>query len=534
MPEYSALDRLQRALNPLPAAAVDGPHQMSVTGTVNIIGGGSGGTSMTDDQAFTPGSTAITPAGGYYGGRTIGSGHAAAPALSNSAVMLVHVVAGGAGGGLAQLQVVGSDNSNFLNVGFPSGGTFRNTVPVFGQGGSFPVVGSVNVVQGTLPLPVMGSVNAVSNLMVQGTNNTAIHVGFASGAGGLADGGAAVPITGSANVVIGGGTAGVTQTSVPWLITGSVGVTPLATETVWYGGGFVDTANSAIRVSSVGTVPVPITTASFMYADSTNSAIRVNVVTGGAGGGVANITVRGSANTDLHVGYASGAGFNVDGGAYLPILGTVNTVGGGAGFASVAVYGSPANPVYNVGSVNVVNAVGILGSVSVTGSVNITGSINPVGIFGSVSVVGSVNITGSINPVGVFGSVNTLASLAGVTANGSLALDVDPRANLTLTQWIISGAASGQFNVSPSAPASQRIWWSSYQLIATGTIDLQFMSPSGVAITGSFRLLPGAGFALAGAAPNGPVLVGSQQSGIYILSAGTQNIGGVAVGWVGT
>lgn len=332
--------RLQRAMRQVDPANPDGVWQMITSGTVNIVGGGAGGTAMVDNNPFTPGGTSITPIGGYVGGRTIASGNAAAPAMNASGMLIIAVGAGGAGGGFAQLQVVGSDNSNFVNVGWPSGGS------------------------------------------------------------------------------------------------------------------------------------------------PTLNAIPVQVMNQSAGGG---------------------------------------------GFASTAVYGSPAMPVYVVGSMNVVNAVGILG---VAGSVQITGSINPHGIFapaGSVNVVGSVGATQLGAPWSFVGStsVTPLAafSLSGVPM-------IDTRASLTPTQWIISGAASGQFVVAGSAPANLRVKISSYHLIATGTVDLQWMSPSGVAVTGSMRLLPGAGFGMAGHFPNGPVLIGSQQSAVYILSAGTQNIGGVAIGTV--
>ena len=286
MSEIPALQKLANALSPLAGAAVDGPHQLAISGSINLVNCGG----ATDNTSFIPGVSGLTPIGGYFGPRSISSGNIAAPALSASAILLVDVRAGG------------------------------------------------------------------------------------------------------------------------------------------------------------------------------------------AGGGVANLTVRGTANTDLHVGYASlgPAGTNLDGGAYMPVLGSVN-VGG------------------------------------MTGSVNVTQGTLPLPVVGSVNVVVG---TGSLN-----------STLVGVGV-------VDVRGSFTLTQWSISGAASGQFVVAGSAPANQRVWISSYHLISTGTIDLTWMSPSGVSISGSMRLLPGAGFALAGAMPNGPVLLGSQQSAVYINSAGTQNIGGIALGWV--
>ena len=407
MPDLPGLERLRLALNPI-GAQFDGPHRILISGTVNTIGGGTGGTAMVDNNPFTPGGTSITPVGGYYGGRSVSSGNAAAFSIDQS------------------------------------------------------------------------------------------------------------------------------------------------------------------------------------------GNLQVNVVAGGAGGGVANLSVRGSANTDLHVGYASGAGVNQDGGAYVPILGTVNLGAGAAPFASVAVYGSPAMPVYNIGSVNVVNPVGIFGSLgagslnvlagqagapwSVVGSQGVTQLGAPWSFVGSAGVtplatftvaldkiptvnlgLGTVNIgniptvlvgsipAGSLNvlagqagaPWSVVGSVNAVMGTLPMPIVGSinatpLGVQVtDPRASLTATQWIISFGGSGQTVVAGSAPASQRVYFSSYHLVATGTIDMQWQSPSGVAISGSFRVLPGAGFAFAGAMPNSPVLIGSQQSPVALLATGTQNVGGVAIGWVG-
>jgi len=592
-------DRLFRAVRAIDPTAPAGPHQMLVSGTVNIGGGavgGAGGTSMVDDNTFTPAGTSITPMGGYVGGRQVASGHAGAVAMSGSAILQVHVVAGGAGGGAANLTVQGTAG-NDVSVGVASGAA--------GAAGNWPVPvayasGRYQTVNLGTPIGIFGSLSGVAT----------VHLGLP----------ATVNLGSIPTVNLGQGTVNignvpaVTGSVRVTVLGGSVGVLPIGDFTVWTanaagGGGF---ASVGVYGSVTGLMTVNLAS----HIDTVNSAVRVNVVTGGAGGGNANLTTRGTAGTDLHVGQASnnlGAWPNYDGGMWLPVMypsgyyPTVNIAGGGAGggFASVAVYGSPANPVYAIGSVNVVNAVGVFGSVSVTGSVNIVpptnmtvwlanqnagsgfasvavygspanpvyviGSVNAVGGGGSVgvtqigapwTVTGSVGVTplavftvnmgmGTVNVgniVGITGSVSILGSVniggqpismvgsVGVTPLASFSLggivEVDTRASLTATQWIISGAASGQFVVAGSAPAGVRVRLSSYQLIATGTVDFQWMSPSGVAMSGSMRLLPGAGFGLAGAFPNGPVLIGSQQSAIYILSAGTQNIGGVAIGWL--
>lgn len=450
MPEYAALDRLQRALNPLPSAAVDGPHQLSVTGTVNIVGGGSGGTSMTDNSPFTPGSTSITPMGGYVGGRQIASGNAGAPALSASAIMLVDVRAGGAGGGIANLSVRGTANSD-IHVGFASGANLQTdggaALPITGTVAVGGISGSVNVTQGTLPLPISGTVNLGLGTVNIGNIPNVVVGSIASG---------------SLNVLAG-------QAGAPWSMVGSV----------WIGG---------------------------IGSDTANSAIRVNVVAGGAGGGVAQLQVVGTNNsTWLNVGQASGA---TDLFHAIPVWGTINTVGGGgSGFATAAVYGSPAFPVYNVGSVNVVNAVGIFGSTSVIGSVNITGSLNPVGVFGSMSVVGSVNSTIVAQPI-----------------------VVDVRGSVVPTQWAIQLGASGP-NVLFNAPGAGAIKLYGLTMIANATVSYRIQSPSGTDITGSVTLLPGAGVVEISPIRD-PIYTGAATATWNLWLSSAVAVGGIARGWI--
>lgn len=455
--QIAALEKLGNALTPLPAAAIAG-YQLSVTGTMNIIGGGSGGTSMVDNNAFTPGSTSVTPVAGYHGGRSVASGNAAAVAIDGSGNLQVNVVAGGAGGGVANITVRGSSNSD-LHVGYASGAGFNQDggayLPILGSVNVGGVVGSVNAVLGTLPVPMVGSVNVQGSL-------------------------------------------GVGQLAGPWTMVGSVNVTAVSTQTVTFGG------NATVWYGGIG-------------ADTANSAIRVNVVAGGAGGGAAQMQVIGSDNsTWLNVGQASG---RTDLFHAVPVWGTINTVGGGTGFASVAVYGSPANPVYAIGSVNVVNALGVFGSVNVLGTTTL-GAIATINMgLGTVNIGNQPNVTATLTGVGI-------------TASG--ALDVDPRANLVATQWIISFGGSGQSAGVAGSIASQRVYFSSYHMVATATVDLQWNSPSGVAISGSFRMLPGAGFALGGVMPAGPVLMGSLGSQIFLAGNAVGNVGGVAVGWIGS
>lgn len=342
--DYPALHRLERALNPIISTGVDGPYQMNISGTVNTIGGGTGGTAMVDNNPFTPGGTSITPVGGYVGGRSIGSGNAGAIALSPSGLVLVDVRAGG------------------------------------------------------------------------------------------------------------------------------------------------------------------------------------------AGGGIANLTVVGPANTALHVGYASGAAVNVDGGAYVPVqfpsgyYPTINTVGGGGGgFASAAVYGSPAFPIYNIGSVNVVNAVGIFGSTSGVASVNL-GPGGIVGVFGSTSGVATVFL-GNIPTVNLgLGTVN-VGNFPGVQI-------VDTRGSLVPTTWPITGSG-GVFQVIATAASPNRVYLYGMRVVTSATVDLQFQSPSGTTLDGSVRLLPGAGW-VENYPLGTPAYIAPVGSGNFVfnLSAAAQ-VSGIARGWVG-
>lgn len=538
MPDYPALDRLQRALNPLPNAAVDGPHQLSVTGTMNIIGGGSGGTSMTDNQPFTPGSTSVTPMAGYFGGRSVSSGNAAAVSIDHSGNLQVNVVAGGAGGGIA-------------------------------------------------------------NLSVRGTANADIHVGFASGANLQQDGGAALPITGT--VAVGGmvGSVNAVLGTLPVPVVGSMGVTPLASFTVNLGG--IATVNLGLGTVNIGNNPTVLvgsipagslnvlagqagapwsmTTASFMYADSTNSAIRVNVIAGGAGGGVANLTVRGSANTDLHVGYASGAGANVDGGAYMPVLfatgvfptvwlggiGTdtvnsairVNVVAGGAGggVANLEVQGT-ANTAIHVGFASGAGIYADGGAVlPVVGTVNVAngGGFATVGVYGSVGAYGTMAVYGSpAFPVYNVGSVNVVNT---VTVNLATVLDkandsitvyqgqaaslnaqVDTAAGFTATFFPIALNASGYntLQVGPSGAALPKLALYGLTLITDATVGFNIQSPSGTYLTGSLaQLLPGAGFVAQSIIRNPVMISASGNAATMFLYLNTAaHVSGWAQGYV--
>lgn len=522
-----------RAIDP---SAPYGPWHVVTTGTVVIGGGavgGAGGTSMVDNNPFTPGGTSITPAGGYVGGRQVASGNAGAFAMSASAIMQVHVVAGGAGGGVANITVHGTAG-NDVNVGFASGaaGAAGNwAMPVVYASGVYP---TVNV--GVLP-GVVGSVR---------TTNLGGSVGVI-GAGG------------SMGVVGLGGSVGVTQIGAPWSFTGSAAVTPAADFTVWLansaGGGFASVAvygSPANPVYNIGTV---------------------HVSNFSAGTGFASVAVYGSpampvyALGTVHVSnFAAGTGFAsvaVYGSPGMPIynIGTVHVsnFSAGTGFASVAVYGSPAMPVYVIGSSNVVGGGGSMGVVQITSPWIVTGSQNVTALGGSVGVVQITSPWVISGNVGVFGSVTGIQTVNmgniptvnlgmgtvnignNVTVVGSvfatpLGIQItDTRGSLVPTQWPFSFGGSGYFAIANAPGANLRVYVYAAHVSTAATVRtfMSFQSPSGTFLTGSLPLPPGAGWNMGPGVLGNALFAGGVNGTFYIQASGTENMAGFLSGWVG-
>lgn len=439
----NAWDRLYRAMRPTDPNNLDGPWTMLLTGTVNTIGGGLGGTSMVDNNPFTPGGTSITPAGGYVGGRSIASGNAGAIGLSPSGAVLVHVIAGGAGGGLAQLQVVGTDNSSFANVGWPSGGSpTYNSVPVVvmnqtAAGGGFATVG----VYGSVT--VLGSVNI---------------------------GGQPISVVGSAGVTGLGGSIGVTQIGAPWSLTGSVGATQLGAPWSVVGSAGVTVLSGSVGATQLG----------------------------------APWTVVGSQGvTQL--------------GAPWSVTGSMGVGGLGGSIGAVGLGGSMG--VTQIGAPwSVVGSAGITGLGGSIGAVNLGGSVGAFGLGGSYAVYLQNNVQSGGQYMG-----QVTASVAGVVI-------VDSRGSLTPTTYAIQ--ASGGTALVASMSAGNRIYVYGVRLLTSATVDVSFVSPSGVYLEGSQRLLPGAGFAensMLGA----PLLVGAAASGsIFLNMSGAAVVGGIIRAWI--
>lgn len=374
-------------MRPLDPTAPYGGWQLNVSGTVNTIGGGIGGTSMVDDNPFTPGGTSITPAGGYYGGRTIGSGHAAAPALSGSAILQVEVVGGGAGGGVAQNQMRGTAG-NWVDIGVASGAA--------GAAGNWA-------------MPVIQASGQV------------FTVNIGAGGGGFA------------SAAVYGSPAN------PVYVVGTVDVRPLSTFTV--------------ALDKIPTVNLGLGT--------------VNV-------------------------------------------GNVVSVAGG-GFASVAVYGSPANPVYIVGTVDVRPLTTFTVSLDKIPTINLG--------------LGTVNV-GNIPTVNVGNQVNVTASIPGVPV-------VDTRGSLVPTTWPIAFAGSGYFAIAVSSLAGgQRTKLYAIHVTTEVSAVLSFQSPSGTWLTGSIRVPGAAGFNMGPGQLGHPVLIGGSNATLFLHIIGSQNVGGWVAGWV--
>jgi hypothetical protein len=426
-------DRLFRALRAVDPTAPAGPHQMVVSGTVNIGGGavgGAGGTSMVDNNTFTPGGTSITPAGGYVGGRQVASGNAGAFAMSASAILQVHVVAGGAGGGVANLTVQGTAG-NDVNVGFASGAA--------GAAGNWalPVVYASGV-YATVNVAGIATVN-LGNIPTVNLGLGTINVGNVHG------------VVGSQFVIGRGGSMGVVN------LGGSVGVMPIGDFTVWNanpgaGGGFAS-------VAVYGSPGMPV------YVIGT-----MNVTNLAAGNGFASVAVYGSPGMPV---------YNVG----TVHISNAGDIGGGTGFASVAVYGSPAMPVYNIGTVHIVNAPNV-GVIGIPGSVHILGSINPVGVFapgGSVQVIGSVHVANSITA--------SIPNVVVTDTRGSL--------TPTQWPFSFGGSGYFAIANAPGANNRIEIYAVHLSTAATVRTMVSFQSPSGTYLTGSLPIPPGGGFNVA-------------------------------------
>lgn len=280
---------------------------------------------------------------------------------TNNAIR-VNVVAGGAGGGLSQIQV--KDNAGtWTDVGYASGNL---NVPVSLENSSITL--NTNITNTAVPVSQSGSWNVGTELKTDdldtgtGTDTQAI-VGIALPASGghtLFDGKVGIKdasgtevnwadTTNDAirvNVVAGGAGGGVAQTQVKdssgtWTdvgyATGNLNMpvslenssitlntnitnTSLTVDTELNTDDF-DTGTGTDTQAVVGIVlpasgghtlfdgKVGIKDASgneVSWADTTNDAIRVNVVAGGAGGGVAQTQVKDSSGTWTDVGYATG------------------------------------------------------------------------------------------------------------------------------------------------------------------------------------------------------------------------------------
>jgi hypothetical protein len=455
LPEFSAFDRLARALKPADPTDPWGTWRLQAA----VSGAGAGGTAMDDEDPFTegPGGTSFTPVGGYQGGRSVGSGRAAVAAINASGMFIVEVGAGGAGGGAAQLQVRGTAN-NWLDVGSPSG-QIANAVPVIFASGNFP--------QGFPTVNVGNAVQTTGSVRTTGLGGSIGVLGIGGSIG-------AVNAGGSVAAIGAGGSMGVGQLGAPWQVTGSVHISN-AGDISAGGGGFAS-------VAVYGSPGMPV------YVVGS-----IHVINQAANSGFASVAVYGSPGMPV---------YNVG----TVHISNAGDIGGGTGFASVAVYGSPGMPVYNVGTVHVVNP-----QVSVH-----LGNIPTVNL--GTGIVGSVH------------AHNMGGSVGAVNAGGSVFSYVDARGLTTPTTWIVNFAGSG-YQALVIGVASNKAKINGYQLIATGTTTITFQSPSGTYLSGSMRLLPGAGVAIPPVS-HWPLFQSGTNATLYIHATGTENVGGAMQGFL--
>lgn len=546
---------------------------MVTTGTVVIGGGavgGAGGTSMVDNNTFTPGGTSITPAGGYVGGRQVASGNAGAFAMSASGILQVHVVAGGAGGGAAELKVVGT-TGNYEDVGLPIGGKHQ-AVPIM-----FPA--SLNFVQGTPTMHAIGTVTVnLGNIPTVNLGSGTVNVGNIPG------------VVGSVRAIGAGGSMGMVG------LGGSIGVTPIGDFTVWLanqagGSGFASVAvygSPANPVYNVGTTHISnvvnVVGSQFVVGRGGSMGVvaigdfTVWLANQNAGSGFASVAVYGSpanpvynigtvnvsnvvntvgsqfvigrggsmgvvpigdftvwlANAAANSGFASVAVYGSPG---MPIynIGTVHVsnFSAGTGFASVAVYGSPAMPVYAVASAHITN--GSLPVINMGGSVGVTQIGAPWSVTGSVGVTPLATFTVALDKIPTvnlgLGTVNVgnivTATLPAVTV-------VDTRGSLVPTQWPISLGGSGYSAISVASIAGgvrTKLYAIHISTRATVNQAISFQSPSGTFLTGSLPIPPGAGFNVAGAI-HSPVMIGGSNATLFIHATGTEHIGGWVNGYI--
>lgn len=123
---------------------------------VNVTNGASGGTSSTDNSAFTAGTTSGTPSMGFYHSTidTVTDGRTATIGMTSKRGMFVNLqTSAGAETGVAAVP---------LQVSLANTATNGTAVKVDGTGGTFPISGTVAVTQSTSPWIVAGSGTAGS------------------------------------------------------------------------------------------------------------------------------------------------------------------------------------------------------------------------------------------------------------------------------------------------------------------------------------------------------------------------------------
>lgn len=465
----------------------DGHLQVDIVG-----GGGSGGTSATDDAAFTAGSGSGTPAMGFFSADTVDAGDVGVLAMDASRRLLVSIEADNAGIGGGTQYTEGATDASITGTAILHEGAADtlqtvsssnplpvdasgNAVPVTDNGGSLTVDGTVGVsgtvtVDGSgvtqpvsassLPLPTGASTAAnqsTANASLSNIEAAVAAEGAALGSGVLLQGddgtdrtNVLVDTDGHLQVdVLSGGGSGTEYTE------GAADASITGTAILWE-----DAADTLRAVSAAKPLPVDVTNTTVAVTDNGGS-LTVDGTVGVSG----TVTVDGSGVTQ-------------------PVSGTVTANLSAIDNAVLDSIDAAVNGTLTVGSHAVTNA----GTFAVQSTLQ-TGS-NTIGKLAANSGVdiGDVDVTSQ-------------PARDRLTDNIGVALQTDAILNDTTActpQFAVIAASSSGDNTLVAAVTAKKIRVLSYSLVAAGTVTVRFESgASGTALTGQMSLVANTGISVA-------------------------------------
>jgi hypothetical protein len=357
---------------------------------------------------------------------------------ANSAIR-VNIVAGGTGGGLVSVTgTVAVSGAVSLAAGTANIGSINNisaTVLVAGSLsiGSFLDAGSYTAAQANVT--IMGGVFGDSYTALttsQGgavkiTSARAIHVNMRDSAGNELS-------TGTANIV------GVVSLAAGTANIGSIN--NISATVTCVSSGFFDSSAGSTTLVRVG--------------DSANSAVRVNIVAGGTGGGLVSVTGTVATNSTI-VGISAGVVLPVNIGAISSgVILPVNLVAASAG-VSVAINAISAGVSLAINAISAGVGIKVSGGVSLAAGTANIGSINNISatVNTSAFIAGiSAGVTIGINSISATVNTNLLAVSAGVGINTYFRAPAIPSASRGPTCATVSTSAAVQLIATPGAGAN--------------------------------------------------------------------------------